>query len=317
MSEIIEFFQEKYEKNPDKLNTITIETLIKIITNSNSQTIMEFEKELKSIITKLRSIYDPLPFSFTTVCDIFSNTITRNPSSLTGFDKWKKDLIKRGETLHEMNKENKTEIAKLGDRFLEDGSVVLCHGYSQTVSKMFHRQVNRKVNFSVIVTETFPSGEGYKFAQKLTSWGVETSVIPDSSVAFVIDQVDMVVVGAEAVVESGGIINVLGTFQVSIIAKQFNKPFYVASESLKFMRFYPLNQDDINELVSENRTGSLLEQKTDNFDIKFDKQIQISKKKQFHMLDYTPAENITILFTDLGALSPSGVSDELIKLYIK
>ena len=31
--------------------------------------------------------------------------------------------------------------------------------------------------------------------------------------------------------------------------------------------------------------------------------------------DYTPPEYITLLFTDLGILTPSAVSDELIKLY--
>jgi len=33
------------------------------------------------------------------------------------------------------------------------------------------------------------------------------------------------------------------------------------------------------------------------------------------MLDYTPPQYITLLFTDLGVLTPSAVSDELIKLY--
>jgi translation initiation factor eIF-2B subunit alpha len=31
--------------------------------------------------------------------------------------------------------------------------------------------------------------------------------------------------------------------------------------------------------------------------------------------DYTPAKFITLLFTDLGVLTPSAVSDELIRLY--
>lgn len=31
--------------------------------------------------------------------------------------------------------------------------------------------------------------------------------------------------------------------------------------------------------------------------------------------DYTPPEYINLLFTDLGILTPSAVSDELIKLY--
>lgn len=32
-------------------------------------------------------------------------------------------------------------------------------------------------------------------------------------------------------------------------------------------------------------------------------------------IDYTPPHYISLLFTDLGVLTPSAVSDELIKLY--
>lgn len=34
------------------------------------------------------------------------------------------------------------------------------------------------------------------------------------------------------------------------------------------------------------------------------------------MIDYTPPSLITLLFTDLGVLTPSAISDELIKLYL-
>jgi len=34
------------------------------------------------------------------------------------------------------------------------------------------------------------------------------------------------------------------------------------------------------------------------------------------LVDYTPPAYITLLFTDIGTLTPSAVSDELIKLYI-
>ena len=33
------------------------------------------------------------------------------------------------------------------------------------------------------------------------------------------------------------------------------------------------------------------------------------------IIDYTPPAYITLLFTDLGVLTPSAISDELIKLY--
>lgn len=40
-------------------------------------------------------------------------------------------------------------------------------------------------------------------------------------------------VGAEGVVENGGIINKLGTYQLAICAKAHNIPFYAAAESYK------------------------------------------------------------------------------------
>ena len=39
--------------------------------------------------------------------------------------------------------------------------------------------------------------------------------------------------GAEGVVENGGIINRLGTFNIALAAAAHNKPFYVAAESYK------------------------------------------------------------------------------------
>lgn len=58
----------------------------------------------------------------------------------------------------------------------------------------------------------------------------------------VLCSVDLVLVGAEGVVENGGVINKLGTYQIALCAKALNKPFYVAAESYKFARLYPLNQ---------------------------------------------------------------------------
>jgi len=43
----------------------------------------------------------------------------------------------------------------------------------------------------------------------------------------------MVLVGAEGVVENGGVINKLGTYQIALAAAAHNTPFYVAAESYK------------------------------------------------------------------------------------
>jgi len=43
----------------------------------------------------------------------------------------------------------------------------------------------------------------------------------------------MVLAGAEGVVENGGVINKLGTYQIAVCARAHNKPVYIAAESYK------------------------------------------------------------------------------------
>ena len=108
-------------------------------------------------------------------------------------------------------------------------------------------------------------------------------------------------VGAEGVVENGGIINQVGSYQMAVMAKACNKPFYAAVESYKFIRMYPLKQGDLSEL---NPPGAGTMDKNDS-----------SLPTSHPWVDYTPPSYISLLFTDLGILTPSAVSDELIKLY--
>jgi translation initiation factor eIF-2B subunit alpha len=86
------------------------------------------------------------------------------------------------------------------------------------------------------------------------------------------------------------------------------KPFYVASESYKFARLYPLNQKDVPQ------------EETDYFFPDGQNELQLgSLPKQLGLknpyFDYTPPSYISLMFTDLGVLTPAAVSDELIKLY--
>lgn len=138
---------------------------------------------------------------------------------------------------------------------------------------------------------------------ELKEAGIECTLILDAAIGYIMESIDIVLVGAEGVVESGGIINRVGTYTMALCAREMKKPFYVLAESLKFSRLYPLNQRDLPN------------------DYKFSKQsLGKGNEKdlaQAHpLVDYTPPGYITLLFTDIGILTPSAVSDELIKLYL-
>lgn len=62
----------------------------------------------------------------------------------------------------------------------------------------------------------------------------------DSAVGHLIGSVDYVFLGSEGVVENGGVLNRVGTFTIALCAHAFKKPVYVFTESLKFIREYPL-----------------------------------------------------------------------------
>jgi len=121
--------------------------------------------------------------------------------------------------------------------------------------------------------------------------------------------IDFVLSGAESVVENGGIINRIGTYNIAIIAKSHKKPFYVAVESYKFLREYPLKQDDLENI--ENKKFEIKSIKKEKETENLNNDIEILDCVR----DYTPPIYITLLFTDLGILTTSAVSDELIKLY--
>ena len=81
--------------------------------------------------------------------------------------------------------------------------------------------------------------------KELKSIGINCTLILDAGVGLILEKIDFVLLGAEGVVESGGIINKIGTTTIGVCAKMFNKPVYVAVESFKFVRFYPLNNLDV------------------------------------------------------------------------
>lgn len=80
-----------------------------------------------------------------------------------------------------------------------------------------------------------PDRTGLRMSNELAALDIPVKVLIDSAVAYSMDEVDMVFVGADGVVESGGIINMMGTYQIALVAHSMNKPVYVAAESYKVL----------------------------------------------------------------------------------
>lgn len=126
------------------------------------------------------------------------------------------------------------KIAEIGARRIRHNSVVLTHCHSSTVTNLLKRAKHKGREFEVICTETRPAFQGQTTAKEMLEMGVKTSFIVDSAARFFMNNVDLVLVGADAITSEGNVINKIGTSTIALVAHEARTPFYVASELLKF-----------------------------------------------------------------------------------
>ena len=248
-------------------------------------------------------------------------------------------------------KAGRERIAAYGRHFVRDGSVVLTHGGSRVVGALLGKAAEASasggnVRFKVIyVMNGARISESKGVVSLLRAKGVPVATISEGAVGYAMGKVNLVIVGAEGVVENGGIISRLGTYQIALLAKAAGKPFYVAAESHKFVRLYPLGQYDLgidqeviefktedDEILTEeeqkftNRTPEA-EERSDYFPT-----IEMPKPNTaVDAVDFTvspiqsgmpycantsqPPALISALITETGVLTPSAVSEELISVW--
>lgn len=130
----------------------------------------------------------------------------------------------------------------------------MIHSYSSVVLDVLESLSERGLNVECITTESRPTQDGMqtngtKVKARCEELGLQCKIIPDASVAIYMPDVDCVLVGCEAVLANGGIVNKVGTYSVSLIAGHFQKPVYVFCESYKFMQEFPLGQDDVFDML--------------------------------------------------------------------
>jgi ribose 1,5-bisphosphate isomerase len=131
-------------------------------------------------------------------------------------------------------KQSKEKIALVGSKRVTDGSKVLTHCHSSTVTNMLRRAKEDGKTFEVICTESRPVFQGRITAREMLEASIETTMIVDSAMRYFMNEVDLVVVGADAITSEGNVINKIGTSMVALAAKEARTPFYVACELLKF-----------------------------------------------------------------------------------
>jgi ribose 1,5-bisphosphate isomerase len=129
---------------------------------------------------------------------------------------------------------SKDRMAEIGSKRIRDGSTIFTHCHSSTVTCMLAKAKSEGKTFEVICTETRPAFQGRITAKEMLQLGVKTTFIVDSAARSFMNDVDIVVVGADAITSEGNIVNKIGSSTIAVLAHEARKPFYAVSELLKF-----------------------------------------------------------------------------------
>ncbi len=100
------------------------------------------------------------------------------------------------------------------------------------VLKLWHKN---RTNLKIIVTESRPANEGKLMAKELLKCGIKVDMITDAMAGIFVPKTDAVIVGADAVLINGNVINKAGSLSLALLCRHFRMPFYVLAAKSKFV----------------------------------------------------------------------------------
>ncbi|MGN9163928.1 S-methyl-5-thioribose-1-phosphate isomerase [Tissierellaceae bacterium HCP3S3_D8] len=195
-------------------------------------------------------------------------------------------------------------IGKYGNEIIPQNATILTHcnaGALATVGYGTALGVIRSAHYSgkdilIYADETRPRLQG----AKLTAWelvreNIPCKLIADNVAASLIrdGKIDVIVVGADRIALNGDTANKIGTFMLSVVAKAYNVPFYIAA---------PISTIDF-----EIDSGDEIEiEERDSIEVTHIDNIRIAAEEvevYNPAFDVTPWENITGIITEKGIIT--------------
>jgi methylthioribose-1-phosphate isomerase len=216
-----------------------------------------------------------------------------------------KILIKKAIEIHNNDIEMCDLIGKNGLKVFAKKSRVLTHcntgalatGGDGTALNIIKHAFEQGLVELVYVDETRPLLQG----SRLTAWELEKAGIPfvintDSSAAMLMKEgeVDLVITGADRIVLNGDTANKIGTYNLAVLCKHHNIPFYVAAPSTSIDE----KSQTGNEIKIELRNRKEL------FEIQDTKITSTDYDAYCPAFDITPNDLITAIITERAVFYP-------------
>jgi methylthioribose-1-phosphate isomerase len=194
--------------------------------------------------------------------------------------------------------ENLLSLLKAGDTVLThcNAGALATSAYGTALS-VFYLARERGIDLKVFADETRPRLQGARLtAFELHQAGIDVTLISDNMAAVVMAQgkIDAVIVGCDRIAANGDTANKIGTFGVSILARHFGIPLYIAA---------PTPTIDLN--CPCGAAIPIEERSADEIRLIDGTYIAPENVKVYNpAFDVTPAENITAIVTEKAIVYP-------------
>ncbi len=212
--------------------------------------------------------------------------------SLTG---WPAGAVGRLEALREHARYARLRAAEAAAARIEDARRVVTLSWSSTTFEALRRAALSGSLREVVVAQSLPLGEGLETARRLASLSLKVVVIPDSAIPSHIREADAGLVGADAVLGDGSLVNKVGTLSLALACDAFGIPLVATTDLLKVDVWGRFRRPETSSCdgLPEPPEGVELE---------------------CPIFEVTPARFISIYATEEGPVSPPDVMDRASQL---
>ncbi len=200
-------------------------------------------------------------------------------------------LISNANRFIENSEKAVLKIGDIGSRTIKDGDTVLTHCNSMAALSVIRAAHKAGKRINIIATESRPRYQGITTIGMLDDLGAPIELIVDSAVRSIMNEVDLVVVGADVITANGTLVNKIGTSQIALCANEARTPFMVAAETYKFSPMTILGEPvEIEERSPEEVLSSIARYR--------------NVRVRNPAFDITPRQYIDVICTEVGLIPP-------------
>jgi methylthioribose-1-phosphate isomerase len=263
-------------------------------------------ESVEALRAEFAEIYDTLAKTRPTAVDLFwalermKRRLAELTSETADLEKIRQGMVEEAREIHLEKKASDEAIGRFGAEFMpREGQVMTqCNagalatagiGSALGVIRVAFEQ-GKKIH--VLVPETRPYLQG----ARLTAWelhkgGIPLTLITDNMAGHFLKsgKVGAIVTGADRIAANGDTANKIGTYQIAVLAKENNVPFYVAAPVSTF----DLSIPDGESIPIEERSAAEV---THLQGVRIAPDVHAAHPA----FDVTPARYITAIFTERG-----------------